>query len=115
METRQYMPLRVNQAGVMPIIFAQSLLMVPPLIFRYLGGSEQTGWQTVLAQIGRVMQSPTSMVYTLVYIGMIYFFCYFLDRDHVQHERDLGQHEGQRKLSSRDTGLAAEPKIILRT
>ena len=75
--TRQYMPLRVNQAGVMPIIFAQSLLMVPPLIFGYLGGAEQSGFQAFLAQIGRVMQNPTSMVYTLVYIGMIYFFCYF--------------------------------------
>ena len=30
--TRQYMPLRINQAGVMPIIFASSLLMFPPLL-----------------------------------------------------------------------------------
>ena len=36
--TRQYMPLRINQAGVMPIIFAQSLLMVPPFLFGYLSG-----------------------------------------------------------------------------
>ena len=35
--TRQYMPLRVNQAGVMPIIFAQSLLMIPPLLFNWVG------------------------------------------------------------------------------
>ena len=75
--TRQYMPLRVNQAGVMPIIFAQSLLMVPPLLFNYLGGTQETGFQTFMASIGEVMGSPTSMVYTLVYIGMIYFFCYF--------------------------------------
>ena len=75
--TRQYMPLRVNQAGVMPIIFAQSLLMVPPLLFNYLGGTQETGFQTIMASIGEVMGSPTSMVYTLVYIAMIYFFCYF--------------------------------------
>ena len=31
--TRQYLPLRVNQAGVMPIIFASSLLMFPSLLF----------------------------------------------------------------------------------
>ncbi len=37
--TRQYMPLRVNQAGVMPIIFAQSLLMIPPFLF-YLFGKQ---------------------------------------------------------------------------
>ena len=75
--TRQYMPLRVNQAGVMPIIFAQSLLMVPPLIFNYLGGAGTNTFQSIMSDIGQVMQSPTSMVYTLVYIGMIYFFCYF--------------------------------------
>ena len=75
--TRQYMPLRVNQAGVMPIIFAQSLLMVPPLLFKYFGGSGQSTLQSIMIDIGNVMQDPTSMVYTLVYIGMIYFFCYF--------------------------------------
>ena len=32
--TRQYLPLRVNQAGVMPIIFASSLLMFPTFIFQ---------------------------------------------------------------------------------
>ena len=34
--TRQYLPLRVNQAGVMPIIFASSLLLFPTVIFSYL-------------------------------------------------------------------------------
>ncbi len=34
--TRQYLPLRVNQAGVMPIIFASSLLMFPSLLFNWL-------------------------------------------------------------------------------
>ena len=34
--TRQYLPLRVNQAGVMPIIFASSLLMFPSLLFTWL-------------------------------------------------------------------------------
>ena len=62
--TRQYMPLRVNQAGVMPIIFAQSLLMVPPLLFNYLGGTQETGFQTIMASIGEVMGSPTSVSYT---------------------------------------------------
>ena len=45
--TRQYMPLRVNQAGVMPIIFAQSLLMVPPLLFNYLGGAGENLFQSI--------------------------------------------------------------------
>ena len=36
---RQYLPLRVNQAGVMPIIFASSLLMFPSLLFSTLAGA----------------------------------------------------------------------------
>lgn len=75
--TRQYMPLRVNQAGVMPIIFAQSLLMIPPLLFTYLGGSGTSWFSRMLTGFGNVLGNPSSMVYNLVYIGMIYFFCYF--------------------------------------
>ncbi len=83
--TRQYMPLRVNQAGVMPIIFASSLLMLPPFLLTWLGerfsGGEAEGFMggfgTMLVNLGRVLQDPLSMVYNLVYIAMIYFFCYF--------------------------------------
>src|SRR5947209_9514939 len=40
--TRQFLPLRVNQAGVMPVIFASSLLVLPGLLFTML--SQGTGW-----------------------------------------------------------------------
>ncbi len=76
--TRQYMPLKINQAGVMPIIFAQSLLMLPPVLLIYLGGVMGTSWfGNAFASFGTVLQNPLSMVYNLIYIGMIYFFCYF--------------------------------------
>ena len=76
--TRQYMPLRINQAGVMPIIFAQSLLMLPPFLFSYFGGRMGDGIVgRIFSSTGSVLQDPTSMVYNLIYIGMIYFFCYF--------------------------------------
>lgn len=75
--TRQYMPLRVNQAGVMPIIFAQSLLMIPPFLFTYLGSSGESWFSRMMGGFGNVLGDPRSMVYNLVYIGMIYFFCYF--------------------------------------
>ncbi len=76
--TRQYMPLRVNQAGVMPIIFASSLLMLPPFLLQWLGdrfGENMFG--SMMVNLGRVLQDPLSMIYNLVYIAMIYFFCYF--------------------------------------
>ena len=75
--TRQYMPLRVNQAGVMPIIFAQSLLMIPPFLFGYFGNSSESYFGQIMQSIGSVLGDPRSMVYNLVYIAMIYFFCYF--------------------------------------
>jgi preprotein translocase subunit SecY len=76
--TRQYMPLRINQAGVMPIIFAQSLLMLPPVLLS--GASSWMGSSFVarfIQNIGNALQDYSSMLYVLVYIAMIYFFCYF--------------------------------------
>jgi preprotein translocase subunit SecY len=70
---RQYLPLRVNQAGVMPIIFASSLLMVPLFLFRWLQGATDWGWASALAD-AFVRQG---YVYNLCYIALIYFFCYF--------------------------------------
>ena len=72
---RSFLPLRINQAGVMPIIFASSLLMIPGLLFRavtnWSGGAT---WAIVLAN---AFGSGVSLVYNLLYVGMIYFFCYF--------------------------------------
>ena len=76
--TRQYMPLRINQAGVMPIIFAQSLLMLPPVALSALGGSMGTGKiSRIITNIGNSLGDYSSMLYVLVYVAMIYFFCYF--------------------------------------
>ena len=75
--TRQYMPLRINQAGVMPIIFASSLLMLPPILMTWMGGMGNNWFSNMVTNIGQSLQNPLSMVYNLVYIGMIYFFCYF--------------------------------------
>jgi len=71
---RQYLPLRINQAGVMPIIFASSLLMFPNLIFEYLNRTfNWAGWGIMASMFG----SPSSFMYNLLYVAMIYFFCYF--------------------------------------
>lgn len=85
--TRQYLPLKVNQAGVMPIIFASSLLMFPALIFGGLEGAT-TGWRTedasALARFfGWTIRETADAfryhgyIYNLFYIILIYFFCYF--------------------------------------
>jgi preprotein translocase subunit SecY len=76
--TRQYMPLRINQAGVMPIIFASSLLMIPPLLFNGIAGALPRGSiADFFDNFAGSFSRQTSVLYNLCYIGMIYFFCYF--------------------------------------
>ena len=72
--TRQYLPMRINQAGVMPIIFAGSLLMFPQIIFTSIGQWLQL---EALTTLGDILGSPVSLAYNLLYVVMIYFFCYF--------------------------------------
>ncbi len=72
--TRQYLPMRINQAGVMPIIFAGSLLMFPQIIFTSIG---QWFDLPVMSSLADIFGSPVSLVYNLLYVVLIYFFCYF--------------------------------------
>jgi preprotein translocase subunit SecY len=71
---RHYLPLRVNHGGVMPIIFASSLMMFPPLVTQAL----KSMWpgSTVLANIDEAF-SYTSFTYNLLYVVMIFLFAYF--------------------------------------
>jgi preprotein translocase subunit SecY len=73
--TRQYLPLRVNQAGVMPIIFASSLLLSGDDLQAFESGR---AWPsaTRLVNLGR-FRAATSYIYNVLYVGLIYFFCYF--------------------------------------
>jgi preprotein translocase subunit SecY len=66
----QYIPLRVNQAGVMPIIFAQSIMFVPNTILTFFPNSE---FMQGLAKYF----DHTSLVYALLYGLLIVFFTYF--------------------------------------
>jgi preprotein translocase subunit SecY len=74
--TRQYLPLRVNQAGVMPIIFASSLLLFPQVLLNWLAQKfSDAGWLVTFAQAFH--RGESSYMYNAFYIVMIYFFCYF--------------------------------------
>ena len=77
--TRQYLPLRVNQGGVMPIIFASSLLMVPGIIFSYLETLAPADglMGNIMAGLSQAFQPGSGFLYNMMYVGMIYFFCYF--------------------------------------
>ena len=66
----QYIPLRVNQAGVMPIIFAQSIMFVPNTLLTFFPDSE-------FMQVISRHFDQTSLVYAFLYGGLIVFFTYF--------------------------------------
>ena len=72
---RHYMPLRVNHGGVMPIIFASSLMIFPGVI---LGWIAKTSWGDIAVIRGLQDAFRTgSYIYAVSYVGLIFFFAYF--------------------------------------
>lgn len=71
---RQYLPLRVNHGGVMPIIFASSLLIFPGLVLEWLSNAFPTS--NFLAALATEFNS-SSFLYAISYIALVYFFAYF--------------------------------------
>lgn len=69
--TKQYMPLRIMQAGVMPIIFSTTLLIFPYLFFQFAENA-WTGFRTITTLL-----RPGSLIYNLLNIALIFFFCFF--------------------------------------
>ena len=70
-----YIPLRVNQSGVMPIIFALSILLFPQIIGNVLSGVANP----TLAKIGQSLAgfSQTSLLYGILYFIFVFLFTYF--------------------------------------
>ncbi len=68
---RQYIPLKVNAAGVMPIVFAQAIMFIPAYIAQFF--PESASWQGFAAQI----TDFTSVLYNVVFASMIIIFTYF--------------------------------------
>lgn len=90
---RQFLPLRVNQAGVMPIIFASSLLMFPMFVFQQLNNLTDV-W--VIRQLSAAFSGDRGYLYNICYVALIYFFCYFWTaitfnpKDMANNLRDYG-------------------------
>jgi preprotein translocase subunit SecY len=91
---RQWLPLKVNQAGVMPIIFASSLLMFPYFAFSALA-YYFPGWSFARA-LSNAFGTEKGYIYNMCYIGLIYFFCYFWTaitfnpKDMANNLKDMG-------------------------
>jgi preprotein translocase subunit SecY len=68
---KSFIPLRINSAGVMPIIFAQSIIILPGTLAQFLGGNSP-----FLQDVATHMQ-PGTWLYDLLYTVLIFFFTYF--------------------------------------
>ena len=70
--TSTYIPIKVNQAGVIPVIFASSLLYIPSLIVNFTGST--AGWAV---WISRNFVNGDNLIYVITYAALIIFFTYF--------------------------------------
>ena len=88
---RQYLPLKVNAANVMPIIFAQAILFIPLAFVSYGGPEAEHSWFV------RNMMDHTGWLYNLVFAIMIIVFTYFytaITINPVQMAEDMKRNNG---------------------
>ncbi len=68
-----HLPLKLNMAGVIPPIFASSIILFPATLGQWFGNSEETRWlQDIFSKL-----SPGEPVYVMAYAAAIIFFCFF--------------------------------------
>lgn len=84
-----HIPMKVNQAGVIPVIFAQALLMFPGTVIQFIN-------HPVAQRIGKIFD-PGSWFYNVIYIMLIIFFSYFytaIQFDPVKIANDMKKYGG---------------------
>ncbi len=64
-----HLPLKINTSGVIPPIFASSIIMFPATIAQFIDHP----WMTTIS----ANLTPATLIYSLIFIGAIFFFCYF--------------------------------------
>ncbi|WP_323843498.1 preprotein translocase subunit SecY [Moraxella sp. Pampa] len=76
-QQQSHLPLKINMAGVIPAIFASSLLMLPASLGHFTTATENpTLFQSIIQNISLVLH-PGEPLYLLVFGAMVIFFCYF--------------------------------------
>ncbi|TAK58216.1 preprotein translocase subunit SecY [Patescibacteria group bacterium] len=71
-----YLPLRVNQAGVIPIIFALSILLFPQMILNFVARVSSAGVAAVISKITSIL-APDGVLYAVLYFILVFLFTYF--------------------------------------
>lgn len=68
-----HLPLKLNMSGVIPAIFASSIVIFPSTLATWFSSSEQLSWLTDVA----AALTPGNLPYTILFSGLIIFFCFF--------------------------------------
>jgi preprotein translocase subunit SecY len=68
-----HLPLKLNMSGVIPAIFASSLVIFPSTLATWFSSNENLGWLTDIS----AALTPGNLPYTLLYSSLIIFFCFF--------------------------------------
>lgn len=68
-----HLPLKLNMAGVIPPIFASSIILFPATLAQWFGSSEHLSW---LKELGSTL-APGQPIYVILYAAAIVFFCFF--------------------------------------
>ncbi|HET8524111.1 MAG TPA: preprotein translocase subunit SecY [Thermomicrobiales bacterium] len=71
-----HIPLKVNSAGMIPLIFAVSIMVFPGMIANFLASSNREGLRTLAGDLSR-LTSPNSLPYNVIYFFMVIGFTYF--------------------------------------
>jgi preprotein translocase subunit SecY len=73
-----YIPLKVNQSGVIPIIFASSILLLPAIFASFLGSSDEDSWRSSIQRfVDRYILNSHNAVYVTLFALLIIAFAYF--------------------------------------
>src|SRR6266404_1973150 len=74
---RTYIPMQVNSAGMIPLIFAQSMLIFPTVLAQYLAASNTTWLASVANWIGTYIANTGTWYYWAIYFALVVAFTYF--------------------------------------
>ena len=91
-------------AGVIPAIFASSLVLFPATISTWFGQAGQSGWLQLVSQ----QLSPGQPIYIALFGGLVMFFCFFYTAIVFQFKGDGRQPEEVGSVHSRHTAWTAD-------
>jgi preprotein translocase subunit SecY len=74
---RTYIPMQVNSAGMIPLIFAQSMLIFPSVLAQYLGNSNTSWLANASLWISNYLINPTLWWYWIIFFFLVVAFTYF--------------------------------------